>query len=131
MSLIAILSGDYTKLFAGNPVQVVCNPISVNHLIEGENLKSVEITDKSAASIRGGKITTQWYDREQVLGKVKGLCARGGFVVDMKWENAKITDVSVLSKIGGELHLSAGTSRFDAMTKTGEIINLGVNLIKK
>lgn len=64
-------------------------------------------------------------------GSVKGLCARGGFVVDMKWENAKVTDVSILSKTGGELHVSAGTSKFGAMTKSGEIINLGVNLIKK
>ncbi len=64
-------------------------------------------------------------------GSVKGLCARGGFVVDIKWEDAKITDVRIFSKNGGKLRVSAGTSKFDVQTKSGEIINLGVNLIKK
>jgi alpha-L-fucosidase 2 len=33
-------------------------------------------------------------------GAVKGICARGGFVVDMAWNNGKLTAVSVMSKSG-------------------------------
>ena len=33
-------------------------------------------------------------------GSVKGICARGGFEIDMKWENGKITEGKILSKAG-------------------------------
>jgi alpha-L-fucosidase 2 len=52
-------------------------------------------------------------------GEVQGLCARGGFVVDLAWEDGKIRNVTVVSRtdnsckiIAGnetqELHLTAG-----------------------
>jgi alpha-L-fucosidase 2 len=33
-------------------------------------------------------------------GEVKGICARGGFVLDMKWANGKLQQLTVLSKAG-------------------------------
>lgn len=38
-------------------------------------------------------------------GSVKGLCARGGFVVDMTWRNQQLTTVTIHSQLGGECHL--------------------------
>ncbi len=44
-------------------------------------------------------------------GEVKGLCARGGFVVeDMKWSDGKIVSVKIKSTIGGNLRLRSITS---------------------
>lgn len=34
-------------------------------------------------------------------GQVKGICARGGFQLDFTWRNRKITELSVLSTLGG------------------------------
>jgi len=33
-------------------------------------------------------------------GSISGLCARGGFVVDMKWNNAILFEADVLSRLG-------------------------------
>lgn len=38
-------------------------------------------------------------------GSVKGIVARGGFVIDMAWKNGEITSLSVRSTIGGVLRL--------------------------
>ncbi len=41
-------------------------------------------------------------------GEVMGLCARGGFVIDMKWEFGELTHVKVFSKKGGKCSLEYG-----------------------
>lgn len=38
-------------------------------------------------------------------GNVKGLVARGGFIIDLYWDNGQLTKASVLSKNGGALNL--------------------------
>ena len=38
-------------------------------------------------------------------GAVKGLCARGGFLVDEQWSEGKLTQAVITSKIGGVLRL--------------------------
>ena len=38
-------------------------------------------------------------------GDVKGLCARGGFVVDMKWQDKQLVSAKIHSSIGGTLRI--------------------------
>ena len=38
-------------------------------------------------------------------GEVKGLCARGGFVVDMKWQNKQLVSAKIHSFLGGTLRI--------------------------
>lgn len=64
-------------------------------------------------------------------GSVKGLCARGGFVVDLEWKEGKVSDVKILSKNGGKLRVRAGEYKLEAQTKSGENIHLDKNLINK
>jgi alpha-L-fucosidase 2 len=41
-------------------------------------------------------------------GHIHGVCARGGFVVDLDWENGKLKSVRVLSKLGNAIVLRYG-----------------------
>ncbi|MDR0349055.1 MAG: glycoside hydrolase family 95 protein [Tannerella sp.] len=63
-------------------------------------------------------------------GSVKGLCARGGFVVDLDWQGGKVSHVKVSSRNGGMLHISDGSHLFSMPTKPGESICLNSELKK-
>jgi len=52
-------------------------------------------------------------------GAVKGLCARGGFVIDMEWKNGMITRASVFSKKGGEFVVKYADKEMKISTKAG------------
>lgn len=57
-------------------------------------------------------------------GSVKGLRARGGFIVDMAWEaGGRLTRVSVRSELGGKLNLRYGGKSVTYKTKPGQTIH--------
>ena len=57
-------------------------------------------------------------------GEVKGLCARGGFVVNMKWEKGHITQATLYSKKGGESELVYNSKRQKIHLKPGQTLKL-------
>ena len=57
-------------------------------------------------------------------GEVKGLCARGGFVVNMKWDKGNLTRATVYSKKGGESELVYNSKRQKIKIKPGETLQL-------
>lgn len=57
-------------------------------------------------------------------GKVKGLVARGNFIVDMEWQNGKLTGGSILSRKGGSLKLRYNGVVKELNTRAGDRISL-------
>ncbi|MDR2843748.1 MAG: glycoside hydrolase N-terminal domain-containing protein [Candidatus Symbiothrix sp.] len=57
-------------------------------------------------------------------GSVKGLRARGGFIVDISWENGQLTEANIQSTLGGKLYLRIGTKLKVYNTKKGEVIKV-------
>jgi alpha-L-fucosidase 2 len=57
-------------------------------------------------------------------GRLKGLRARGGFEIDMEWENHEITRLRVRSAAGNTLRIRYGGNSIERPTRRGEIITL-------
>ncbi|MEN8115637.1 MAG: glycoside hydrolase family 95 protein [Bacteroidota bacterium] len=53
-------------------------------------------------------------------GSVNGLCARGGFEVDMDWENGKLKSAIIFSKIGGTCIIRINNRDSKVSLKEGE-----------
>lgn len=53
-------------------------------------------------------------------GKFNGVCARGGFELNIKWENNTVSEVEILSKAGKNCRINS-TSKFK-ITSNGKII---------
>lgn len=61
----------------------------------------------------------EWKD-----GSVKGLCARGGFVIDMEWKDGKVTAARITSRKGGKTRVDFNGDSRNVRLKAGEFIEL-------
>jgi len=61
-------------------------------------------------------------------GEVKGLCARGGFTVDIKWEKGKLLSASLVSKTGGACKIKYGAKEIALQTIAGKKYEIGNQL---
>lgn len=57
-------------------------------------------------------------------GYVKGLCARGGFVLDLSWENGQLKEADILSAAGGKLNLRTRNKNASFNTERGQRIRV-------
>ena len=55
-------------------------------------------------------------------GSVNGLCARGGFEVDMQWQDGKVTTATIRSRTGGKTTIKYnGTQKTIKVKKGGHV----------
>ena len=52
-------------------------------------------------------------------GSVNGLCARGGFEVDLNWKNGALTRAVIHSKLGQPCLIRSGEKKIELPTKSG------------
>ena len=58
--------------------------------------------------------------KEWPSGSISGICARGGFVVDLTWDNGQLTRVMILSKLGHPCSLRCGSHVTELQTEAGK-----------
>jgi len=58
-------------------------------------------------------------------GSVKGLVARGGFVIDMNWKNLQLQSATVVAKKGGVCTISYQGKKVILQTKAGQHYQIG------
>ncbi len=63
-------------------------------------------------------------------GSIKGLCARGGFEINMQWSNGKLQSVSVVSKSGNDCWLQYGNKQIQFKTEKGKTYKFNNELRK-
>jgi len=61
-------------------------------------------------------------------GRVTGLCARGGFQVDIRWADGKLTAAAVRSRLGGVCRVRGGQTTTTLQTKAGGTYHLDRDL---
>ncbi len=65
-------------------------------------------------------------------GEIKGICARGGFVLDFTWKNSKLNTLKIFSKLGGKciVKYKDKSVSFDTAANTEYKLNSDLALIK-
>jgi alpha-L-fucosidase 2 len=61
-------------------------------------------------------------------GKVTGLCARGGFQVDLSWKEGKLTEATIRSRLGGPCTLRYGGKTAELQAVPGRGYAFGPDL---
>jgi len=62
-------------------------------------------------------------------GEIKGLCARGGFEVSIKWRNGKLQSAEILSKSGNPCRVRYDNKQMEFKTLKGKSYKLNSELI--
>ncbi len=60
-------------------------------------------------------------------GRVTGLCARGGFVLDLEWRNGALTQAYVRSQLGGTLQLAYRGKKQEVETKKADRVRIALD----
>jgi alpha-L-fucosidase 2 len=63
-------------------------------------------------------------------GRVRGLCARGGFIVDIAWRSGKLTEARLQAKLGGPCVVRYGDQTVELKTERGQAYRLDGSLRK-
>lgn len=112
------VSGSYVNLFDAHP------PFQIDGNFGG----SAGIAEMIVQSHQGYIDLLPALPNELPMGEIKGICARGGFDLNLKWKNGKLENVEVKAKVGGTCILRYKNQAISIATKIGETYKLNGDL---
>jgi alpha-L-fucosidase 2 len=102
--------GTYSNLFCAHP------PFQMDGNMGGTaGIAELLVQSHSGTAHLLPALPSAWPD-----GKVKGLCVRGGFVIDMEWREGLLRQVSIVSNYGSPLKLRYGEKTVELEGEPGE-----------
>ena len=127
-TLLSVLLGTKTlpNLFDDHPPFQIDGNFGATAAIAEMLLQSHLQVDNSAFEIHLLPAVPQ----KLASGSVKGLRARGGFVVDLSWENGQLKEATIVSTLGGQLPLRTGNHHTVYETKKGDVVQINHQLEK-
>jgi alpha-L-fucosidase 2 len=106
--------GTYPNLFDAHP------PFQIDGNFGGAAAVAEMLLQSSTREIRLlPALPDAWPD-----GNVKGLCARGGFTIDIEWNQLQVKKLTIASRQGGTTTLISGDKKKEITLKPGEKIDL-------
>jgi alpha-L-fucosidase 2 len=106
--------GTYPNLFDAHP------PFQIDGNFGGAAAVAEMLLQSSPNEIRLlPALPDAWPD-----GTVKGLCARGGFTINMDWKKRELKKLTITSKSGGTTKLISGNKQKEISLKPGQKIEL-------
>jgi alpha-L-fucosidase 2 len=91
--------------------------------IDGNFGATAGITEMLVQSHAGEIVLLPALPKEWRNGSINGVCARGGFEVDIAWKDGAIVSVSILSKLGNDCTLRYGDKVVSRKTTKGMRFN--------
>ena len=101
-----------------------------NAMLDGSTIGSDSEADTNSNAAKHGGTTMNTIELLPALpdawksGSVKGLCARGGFVVDLVWENYKLKKATIFSAKGGDAEIVYGQKKQKISLKRNQKIEV-------
>ena len=110
--------GSYTNLFDAHP------PFQIDGNFGG----AAGIAEMLVQSHTGNIELLPALPSELPSGTINGVCARGGFVLNMQWEEGKLQGLEVFSRAGAPCTLRYGDKEIRFETEEGKTYKLDKNL---
>ncbi|KQR70972.1 alpha-L-fucosidase [Pedobacter sp. Leaf176] len=111
-------SGSYVNLFDAHP------PFQIDGNFGG----AAGIAEMIAQSHEGYLDILPALPAALPFGDVKGLCARGGFELNIRWENGKLNGLTIISNSGGRCKMVYKNQTISFDTRVGGIYKLNGDL---